>query len=99
MLQHLRQIATEIDLSPLPNGPGGTKSEDAIPVIVGVVFAALGAISVLMIVIGGFQYVISQGDPQRVAKAKDTIMYAVIGLVISLLSYAIVAFVITEITK
>lgn len=57
------------------------------------VFGALGAIAVLIIVIAGLQYVISAGDPQKVNKAKNTIIYALVGLAIAILSYAIVAFV------
>lgn len=58
-----------------------------------IVFGALGAISVLIITIAALQYVLAAGDPQKTAKAKSTIIYAVIGLVVSLLAFAIVRFV------
>lgn len=61
--------------------------------IMRVVLMALGAISVLMIVIGGLRYVLSQGDSNGVNSAKNTILYAVIGLVVALLSAGIVQFV------
>jgi len=59
-----------------------------------VVFGIMGAVAVLIITIAAFQYVISAGDPQKVSKAKDAILYALIGLVVAILSFAIVSFVI-----
>jgi hypothetical protein len=56
-----------------------------------------GAISVLMIVIGGFRYTISAGDQGAITGAKNTILYAVVGLVVSVAAYAIVNLVLTNI--
>jgi glucose uptake protein GlcU len=56
----------------------------------------VGVISVIMIIIGGIRYTLSGGDENGVKSAKDTILYAVIGLVVSLLAYAIVNFVINR---
>jgi hypothetical protein len=53
----------------------------------------VGAIAVIMLIIGGLRYVISQGSKEGVASAKDTILYAVIGIVVAILAYAIVNFV------
>jgi len=58
------------------------------------VFGVAGAIAVLIITIAAFQYVLSQGDPQATAKAKNTIIYALIGLVICLTAFSIVTFVV-----
>lgn len=57
-------------------------------------FTWAAIICVIVVVIGGIQYVISNGNPGNVQKAKQTIMYAAIGLTISLLAIAIVNFVI-----
>jgi hypothetical protein len=54
----------------------------------------VGAISVIMIVIGGMRYVISGGNTANVGAAKNTILYAIVGLVISILAYAVINFVI-----
>ncbi|MGK2896506.1 MAG: hypothetical protein ACSLEY_02820 [Candidatus Saccharimonadales bacterium] len=54
---------------------------------------AIGIISVIMIIVGGLLYVLSSGNPSNTKKAKDTILYAVIGLVVALLSYTIVNYV------
>src|SRR5574344_1253072 len=56
---------------------------------------AVGAISVIMLIYGGIRYILSGGDSKKVTDAKNTILYAIIGLVISLLSYAIVNFILT----
>jgi len=66
---------------------------DAVPGAVTAIFSVVGIIAAAMIVFGGVRYSMSQGDPGKVKKAKDTIMYSVIGLVVTLLSYAIVAFI------
>ncbi len=58
-----------------------------------IVFGVLGAVAVIIIVIAGLQFIASQGDPQGVAKARMTIIYAAIGLGISLMAEAIVTFV------
>ena len=61
--------------------------------IVNVLLYVLGALSVIMIIMGGIRYTTSNGDASRIKAAKDTIMYAVIGLVVALLSSAIISLV------
>lgn len=57
----------------------------------------IGAISVLMLIIGGLRYVLSGGDPAATKGAKDTILYAVIGVIVALTGYALVHFLIFRI--
>lgn len=64
--------------------------------ITNVLLFIIGAISVIMIVIGGLRYVISGGDSAQVTGAKNTILYAVVGLVVALLAYAIINFVLSS---
>lgn len=59
-------------------------------------FGIIAAISFLMVVIGGFRYVISIGDPQKIVTARKTITYSLVGLIISLSATVIVAFVISK---
>ena len=61
--------------------------------IINVIISVLGIVAVIVIVLGGVTYTTSQGDAAKVAKAKNTIIYGVVGLVIALLAYAIVNFV------
>lgn len=65
--------------------------------IISTLLFVLGVISVIMIIVGGIRYALSGGDSGQTKSAKDTILYAVIGLVVALLSYAIVNFVIFRI--
>ncbi len=55
----------------------------------------VGIIAVIMLIIGGIRYVISGGDSKKVTDAKNTVLYAIIGLIIAFLAFAIVNFVIT----
>ena len=83
------------------NGCDSNNSTDELPnVITGIIngiIAALGIVAVVFIVIGGVQYMTSTGDPSKTKKAKDTILYAAIGLIICVLSFAIVNFVVKNI--
>ena len=54
----------------------------------------VGAIAVIMIVIGGLRYVVSGGDSSQVQAAKNTILYALIGVIVAILAYAAVNFVV-----
>lgn len=64
--------------------------------VVNLLLWAIGIISVIMIIIGGIRYATSNGDSNQVTAAKNTIMYAVIGLVIAIFAYAIVNFVLFQ---
>ncbi len=57
----------------------------------------IGFISVVMLIWGGLRYVISGGDSKKITDAKNTILYALIGLVVAFLAYAIVNFVLNAI--
>lgn len=57
---------------------------------------AVGVVSVIMISIGGIQYVMSTGDPSKTAKAKSTILFAVVGIVVAIFAKAIVVFVLNK---
>ncbi|PID31346.1 hypothetical protein CR983_01655 [Candidatus Saccharibacteria bacterium] len=62
--------------------------------ITNILLFVIGAIAVIMIVIGGLRYVISGGDASQVSAAKNTILYAIVGIIVALLAYAAVNFVI-----
>jgi len=71
----------------------GTSLGDSIQIVVNILLYILGAIAVLMIVIGGIRYTTSNGDSSQIKGAKDTILYSVVGLVVAIMAYAIVNFV------
>jgi hypothetical protein len=64
--------------------------------VINIFSIVVGAVSVIMIIIGGFRYIISGGDSNGVSGAKNTIMYAIIGLVVVLFAQVIVRFVIAN---
>ena len=64
--------------------------------IISLLLYIIGIISILMIVIGGIKYVTSNGDSNSIKSAKDTIMYAVIGLIVAIMAYAIVHWVVSK---
>ena len=66
--------------------------------ITSVLLYILGAVSVIMIIIGGLRYVVSGGNASNVTAAKNTILYAIVGIIIALLSYAIIKFVLGTFT-
>ena len=62
--------------------------------ILNVIIGAIGILAVGIVILGGVQYMTSSGDAGKVKKAKDTILYGIIGLIIVALAFAIVNFVI-----
>ena len=64
--------------------------------ITNTVLYIVGVIAVIMLIIGGIKYVISGGDAKKVTDAKNTVLYAIIGLIVAFLAFAIVNFVITS---
>lgn len=64
--------------------------------VANVLLLVLGAVAVIMLIIGGFRYVVSGGDSNAIEGAKNTILYAIIGIVVAFLAYAAVNFVINQ---
>ena len=82
--------------------PSTGTSDDLPNVVQGIVNAIIliaGVIAVVFIIYGGIQYMTSAGDAGKTKKAKDTILYAAIGLIICALAFAIVNFVIINLLK
>ena len=67
-----------------------------IRVITNTMLFAIGIVAVIMLIVGGFRYIFSGGNSTNTTAAKDTILYAVIGIVVALLAYAIVNFVLGQ---
>ena len=89
ILHKIAQVDGVFDDVNLPDA----QTDGAITNAIEFFFILAGIIAVIMIIIGGYWYVLSGGDPQKTKKAKDTILYAVVGLVISLSAWVIVGFV------
>ena len=71
----------------------GNQNEDAdtlIKTVVNTMLFIVGLLSVIMIIIAGISYTTSGGDSGKVSKAKNTLTYSIVGLVVAFLAYAIV---------
>lgn len=70
---------------------------ETVNAIINVVLGVVGIVAVVVIIIGGISYLISQGDAGKVAKAKNTILYGLIGMFVALLAFAIINFLLTSV--
>ncbi|MDZ7744458.1 MAG: pilin [Candidatus Saccharibacteria bacterium] len=74
--------------------PGGTPEvESVVATAISLFSLVVGIAAVIMLIIGGFKYIISSGDSNNINSAKNTILYAIIGLVIAALAQVLVRFV------
>ena len=94
-MKQLMVFADEIEnaLDKLPKNDSSTLQNN----IVSYLFWAVGLVAVIMIVVSGLKMTMSAGDPGAVQKAKQTLIYSVIGLAIAILAYAIVTIVIDRV--
>ena len=100
----LTPVTTSAFSASIQDGANAAKGRDQLTDLFGtagifttvtnVLLFVVGAVSVIMIIIGGLRYVTSGGNSSNVSAAKNTILYAVVGIVIALLAYAVVNFVI-----
>jgi len=72
-------------------------ADDVLLATLNTVYIVAGIVAVIVIIIAGYMYTTSQGDSGAIEKAKNAILYAVIGLVIMLLAFAITNFVIGKV--
>jgi cytochrome bd-type quinol oxidase subunit 2 len=77
----------------------GINLDGVITAIINLMSVLVGVVSVIMIILGGFRYITSGGDTSNVTSAKNTIIYALIGLVVVALAQFIVQFVLNKVTQ
>jgi hypothetical protein len=96
---NLLNIATSVNLAPIQPGglPQAGADPSAIQTILSITFGILGAFAFLMIVIAGLRYMVAAGDPQKTAQARNTIVFALVGLAIAISAQVIVAFVVKRV--
>lgn len=91
--------ACAVDDASCSNGDDAqTKVRDMIKKVINIFSLVIGVVAVIMIILGGFKYITSGGDSGNVTGAKNTILYAVIGLIIVALAQIIVRFVLQTAT-
>ncbi len=77
-------------------GNDGTTVFDILKNVINLLLVVSGFVAVLMIIIGGITYTTSAGDANQTKRGKDTVIYAVIGLIVAIMSFAIVNFVLAR---
>ncbi len=89
-------VQQQIDTAKSQTGGQGDINS-AVGTALNVVYGIIGVVAVVMIIIGGVSYSTSQGDPSRLKKARGTILYGIIGLVVALLAFTITGFILKSI--
>jgi hypothetical protein len=79
------------------NIPKGDLQKSSIDTAFQIVFALAAGVALVILMLAALKYITSRGDPSAVAKAKNTILYAVIGLVIAASAFSIVSFVVKKV--
>ncbi len=82
-------------LSPITSGglPHPSADTNSIQIVLEIVFNIIGGLALLIVVVSGLRYITSTGDPQKTSRAKDGVVYALIGLAVAVTAQAIVVFV------
>ncbi len=75
----------------------GTGLTTSIGNIIKTIFGLISVIAVIVILISAIRFITSTGDAKRIQSARESLLYAVIGLIVAILAYAIVGFVIKSI--
>lgn len=99
MIHSIYRVIAEVGLNvqSLPNsGAVGDAPSTFLKVLLQIVFGVIGSVALLIIVISGLRYITAAGDPAAVAKARMTILYAVIGLAVALAGFSIVTLVVSR---
>ena len=78
---------------------GGANVNTLVKTIINILSVLVGVVAVIMIIVGGLKYITSNGDSSAISSAKNTIIYAIIGLVIVAMAQFIVQFVINRTTN
>ncbi|HSX05971.1 MAG TPA: pilin [Candidatus Saccharimonadales bacterium] len=78
---------------------GTDKINSIITTVINIFSLVVGVVSVIMIIVGGFRYITSGGESSNISSAKNTIIYALIGLVVVALAQFIVQFVLNRVTQ
>lgn len=82
--------SNELDIPIVPVGSSLVQS------ILNIVFLIIGALATVFIIVGGFQYIVSAGSSEKIQKAKNTVLYSAVGLLVSVLALTVVNFVINK---
>jgi hypothetical protein len=91
MVRFLAQVSNQFDV------PKVRFNDGALETIFNIVFGILGAVALIVLLLAALKYITARGDPGEVAKAKNAILYAVVGLVVVASAFTIVSFVVNRV--
>jgi hypothetical protein len=105
-IQDSLNCGANLDVDSVTDGSGcelegddaGTKLNDIVKLVINIFSVVVAIVAVIMIIIGGLKYIMSGGDSGNITGAKNTILYAIIGLVIVALAQFIVRFVLEKVS-
>ncbi len=83
--------------STMQGGNNNNNLMGTVNTIINVIIGIVGFVAVVMMIMGGISFITSQGDSAKVAKARNTILYGVVGLIVAILAFAIVNFVLSSV--
>lgn len=90
-----REVALLGDADAL-NLPDTRLGESQLDAVFNIVFTLAGSIATIFIIVGALRYALATGDPQKLEQAKKTVLYAIVGLVVTVLAFALVNFIIGQ---
>lgn len=98
MAANTDQVCDGVNLGSGGSCDDGGEVNKVIGTIIDILSWVVGVVSVIMIIIAGFQFVTAGGDPQKAAKARSTILYAIVGIVVVAFAQVIVRFVLKKLS-
>jgi len=76
----------------IPKPMGSTTIQDIVAKLIDTAFAVAGVVAVIYMIIGGYQYIVSSGNPEQAAQGKSTMLYAVLGLLAVFISFLFIRY-------
>lgn len=101
MIQTIKLLAQGVNLNPegdLPNLPRTDLTDASIASILQISFGIAGAIALIIIIYSGMRYVLSVGNPEATKKLRNSIIYALIGLIVCIIAFSLVSTVLESAT-
>ena len=92
-----KALAQEFPAVPIPNWSRIGDLPGIVSAIVNTLVLFASIIAVIAIIIGGYQYITSAGNPEKAAQAKNTLLYAIIGLIVVYSAYLIISLIASRI--
>lgn len=96
--EELKEEKKQLERSSADTCVGGNSIAAVFRTVTNILLFLVGAVAVIMLVVGGFKYVTSNGDQNAITSAKNTILYAIIGIIVAFMAFAAVNFVVGSLT-